>query len=321
MFRAIRHRLGELHELTVEGGSVHLDAALSDIYTSAEAAALAESDLAAVAAARGTVSGIVAERLRVPSLSTVERSLLEHMAATIPDAVADDPFEALLRDIGELSRDIYRDAWIPPRLELAWRRRHPRPNLPVRDPYALTASTYAAGSPTIEVSILVQRFGPAGYAAVPALLVHECVCHVAARQAGEVDNTSTFAEGFMDWVAGYFLEAWMALIDEGLANAALVHGYALRAILSETDSDASAARLEGSRGARDLAITLERDVGISHFEALARTARLGIELNVVDVPLPYKDAFIARIRRPADRHMVDALSDWVEGRVQAAELL
>jgi hypothetical protein len=234
-----------------------------------------------------------------------------------------DPIKSMLAGIESMARELYGDSWRSVSLSLAHVEQHPRRSS--SDPYAFTAVTFWRPTPAqaeVEVYIASEQFGPAAYAALPALLLHECICHVPARQ-DRVENTSEFAEGFLDWAAHYFLMRWMGALDPLLAPAARVHAEKLKNVLLSGGVDvvATAARMNGHRAADELLAWFEQHCGLGYEESLMRVARLAVELNQIDRPLDAKDHFVSQLSRPLPPHLEQILEQWVRGRASSDLLL
>ena len=120
-----------------------------------------------------------------------------------------DPFGVLFDDVRRRSKRVYGDRW-PAGTRLFFERIADRP-FP-GDRYWLSAITdLHLGRPTkppsVHLRIHPTRLNFATYGAIYAVLVHECVCHVAAHREPQ-RNESPFAEGFCDWAAQHLFERW-----------------------------------------------------------------------------------------------------------------
>jgi hypothetical protein len=172
----------------------------------------------------------------------------------------------------------------------------------------------------LQLVIYPAEFGPAAYAAIPALYVHECVCHAAAQQ-DKKDNLSTFAEGLTDWAAGFFFRQWVNLIDPELATAARQHGEALRQVLSQPTTAEGSARRIGHRAGDALRGWIEHTFDITPTEAEVKVAHLIVELDRTDRPLAVKDHFVSSLRQPFQPRFAEKLKGWMEGSVSGPDLL
>jgi len=102
-------------------------------------------------------------------------------------------------------------------LAVGWLNRHPlgqNPNGTFRDPYHVSARTrLLTGGASVGLDIHLDQFDFVSLLAVPAILVHELVCHAhaAVHPQDRADTSgSWWAEGFMDWTAHYFFERWLS---------------------------------------------------------------------------------------------------------------
>src|SRR5207237_2658109 len=130
---------------------------------------------------------------------------------------------------------------------------HPR-RIDIRDPYAVDAETRQADGAVVELQIHPESLGPATWAALPSLLVHECVCHAPARQGGKVKNTSLFAEAFMHWAARWLFVQWITVAAPEFAATASQHASGLWEILTPAFSDAGGSRARGWRAAEETTV-------------------------------------------------------------------
>jgi len=211
----------------------------------------------------------------------------------------------------------YGECWRPPQLSLGWLPTVPRPAV-ASDPYGVAAVTDRANGPPVELQIHPARLGPAAFAVIPYLLVHECVCHVPARYQGKANNASLFNEGLMDWAAKFFLEVWMPGIDPTLAQAALEHATQVDQVLLGPDTPEGAARRRGRRAADVLVMWLRTDRGRGLAEAKAWVAKLAVALNCFDEDLNRKDDFVLSLNRSWSVQLLSRLSA-VEGRRRPPE--
>jgi hypothetical protein len=236
-------------------------------------------------------------------------------------ALAHDPFQELLDKVITKASVVYAHSWRRASLSLGQIRRHPRPSNREQDPYAVTASTNTRmDAAEIELNIYPLEFGPAAYAVIPLLFVHECVCHVPAQQDRN-DNRSPFAEGFLDWVSIFFFEQWIALLDTELAPAARHHALQFSQILKGRRNPAWAARVRGHQAAETLTAWLQADMGRTLTEARVRVALLAVDLNQTSAPLAKKDLFISKLRWPFSQELKTMLVEWEVNDAPAAYLL
>ena len=264
------------------------------------------------------------EKLGLRQLDEATRELLEELRVLARCARGEDPLHMLFTGVSALAATLYGRSWRPPTLRVSHMRSHPRDAPLAADPYAVSARTPLCESDddaAVELMVFCSAFGPAAYAAVPILLIHECVCHVAARQ-DQVRNDSAFAEGLLDWAAYFFLDMWAGRIDRELSGAARQHALELRAVLTRrVDTAEGRARQLGHRAAETLRSWFEVEYGYDAHGAALRVSQLAVQLNLVDRPLLQKDHFVSRLSAPLPRDLERALRGWEEQRRDAATLL
>jgi hypothetical protein len=294
---------------------------IDKVHSTADAVSAAEtSDKAALLVAGRRILSFVHDLLMAGEYKDQQdRDVIADFAALAGGALPENPFRWLLGEVAERSAHVYGDAWIDPRLELRSWDRHPRPVAPL-DPYPVGGAKRGRED-SVVLRMWVPGFGPGAYCALLRLLAHECVCHVAARQRGVVKNTSTFAEGYMDWVTGYFVTRWLPQIDPSLAIAAEFHGDSFMAVLAEATTDESEARRVGTDAASELAVCFQVDAGLTYESAHAAVAALGVELNLVDERIERKDHFVSRLQPHVDETIVEGLLAWLRGDIGGAELI
>jgi len=258
------------------------------------------------------------------------RRLLGEIRGLLSTACATDPFEEIFRRVTEMARGIYRDDWRSASLKLALLGQPPRGGA---DPYRVTAATeWADGGDgaSVELGVHDEGFRPADFAALPMLIIHECVSHVPARQEGKVANDSTFAEGLLDWVAYDLHEQWAGTLDSVLAPAARLHASRLCFFLKQARSEEGSARRRGHRAAENLRSWFEQhDLAQQHFDGQVRSSelatmnvvRLATQLNVVDRPPSVKDNFVALLGWPFPPTVERALEAWLADEITAEALL
>ena len=324
VFHATRRTIGRLWELSEREPTVRR--LLLDLELSAREVSALDGDEAAVAArmlqAWCTVLGAALESPVVPP---VARRLFEDMQTAVRDRFTHcDPFTAMLEKVERHARALYGDAWRPTALSVLHCRSHPRRANPVHDPYAVTATI--VWPPTeegahIELHVYCEAFGPAAYAAVPMLLTHECVCHVAARQS-EAKADSAFAEGLLDWAAYYFLDAWAVKLDPEFGPTVRKHAQQLKTVLmSDAVSTEGLARRVGHDAAGHLQAWFEEQLMLSPEASRVQVARLAVELNTVDRPLAAKDNLVSRLGWPLPPDLHDALHSWADGAMSTEKFL
>ena len=289
LLAASAQMLAELHERSRSLGVVR--SAVDELYLAAQAASQLEDAAEAVEDARARWSDHLGRLLDPSGVATEDRDLLEDLRMDVAAASAEDPFQRLFDRVAERAREVYGALWREPTLDVGWLAAFPpRPTGP--DDFPVTATTLAG--PVVRLDVYAQGFGPAAYAALPSLFVHECVCHVPARQRGKVDNASPFAEGFVDWAASFFFRRWIYGIDNALAPAANEQAGPLDQVLTPASTSEGAARRRGRRAAdRVLGWLVER--GRARHEGEAFVAHLAVTLNTTDAALATKDHLVTRL--------------------------
>jgi hypothetical protein len=319
VFYAARTRLSELSDRINRDGVVLL--ALLGLETWAREVAARNLDDASTVTAVVTEWDVeLAQALSRTQLDAESRDFLVDLRELVRSTCCDDPFQQLFARIAALSSVVYGDAWRSATLQVGHIGRPPREG---RDPYAVTAVTpWPPDKSGMEVRLHIHpdRFGPAAFAALPMLLVHECVCHVAARQ-DRAANDSTFAEGLLDWVAYRYLEYWAVKLDRELAPAARKHAESLRVVLAGADTPEGWARRVGHHAAEYLRAWFEAECEHDPLESPLRVAQLAVELNKVDRSLADKDIFVSMLGPPVPPILGAALRKWESGELTAAELL
>jgi hypothetical protein len=322
VFHAIRARLGRLcemaHDAAVEAALSRLDEAVR------ECAGSAADDRAMVAAVvRRWVRAV--GRIRARQDPGAEAAiLLAELRKLARGASAEDPFAALFARVEAMASDLYGAAWRPATLTVAHLRKHPRGSDRSRDPYAVTALTpWPPEPPPAQIELLIydDGFGPAAYAAIPILLIHECVCHVAAGQE-KAKNDSQFAEGFLDWVGHHFLRIWAARLDPLSATATEEHAQRLGRMPFHGDTPRERmARSLGKQAAGDLLSWFQSECQMRRDEGCHRVAALAVELNRAKRPIADKDHFVSLLRLPFPPAVARKLRAWNEGLATPEELL
>jgi hypothetical protein len=254
------------------------------------------------------------------SISDTQRAVIDQVRTALCAMSGGDPLEELFGRIAQQASDLYGAAWRPAELSIAHSRSHPRGS---EDPYPVTGSTVWLDEPDtaeVELQIFVERFGPAAYAALPLILIHECVCHVPARQE-KVKNDSEFAEGLMDWAACYFHDNWAAKLDPEFAQAAWTHGDRLKALLLAGRSRESRARVAGHQAVGCLQVWLQDECQMSLEQSRSHIARLAVEMNIVNESIAAKDHFVTRLSRPFEPRLEEVLRAWVNREATTDDLL
>lgn len=322
VYHATRGALEHLAELAAS------DTAVGSVLLQLDRAATVCSDednddVALVAAVAQRWEAEIERTLGEGHLEPATEELLMQLRCLVRAASGEDPFRTLFYGIERHARALYGAAWRPTALAVAHRRTHPREADLGRDPYALTAFTPWPPDPhqaRVELRVFCDRFGPAAFAVLPILLIHEFVCHVPARQ-DKVNNDSEFAEGLLDWAAYYFHHQWASKVDRELAPAARTHADQLKSVLLTPKTAAARARKAGHAAAEKLVTWFEHDCGLSPEESRMRVAALAVALNQVERPLEIKDHFVSRIAYAVPPDLEEALRSWVANTAEPAQLL
>jgi hypothetical protein len=324
IFHATRRTIGRLCELADQEPAV--GRLLYDLELSAKAVSGQDGDAAAVASRMlRSWYAVLDTALESPVIAPAAKHLFEDMLTSLRDGVThDDPFTAMLQNVERHAQALYGDAWRPTVLSVFHSRSHPRRASPATDPYAVTATIVwppTAERADIELHVYCEKFGPAAYAAVPMLLTHECVCHVAACQA-EAKADSAFAEGLLDWAAYYFLDAWAVKLDPEFGPTVRKHAQQLKTVLMNDGlSTEGIARRVGHDAASYLQAWFEQSLTLSPEESRVRVAQLAVELNTVDRPLAAKDNLVSRLGWPLPPDLDEALRSWADGEMPTEKLL
>lgn len=254
----------------------------------------------------GTASGIAC----TAGLPEVEAHLMREVAGRLAGISSADPFGRLFGILCEQASVAYLGTWKTPHLELGWDPLHPRGR--AGDGYALSAKTLRSASPTIQVTLQPSAFGPAVWAALPRVLVHELVCHVGACDTSPPNNLSVFTEGLMDWAALYLLPRWCSTQLPELSHLVEAHRARVEMSFAPPGSATAEVRFVGAAVAHKLLedqLNSGRNVDLD--EAPARLTRLALGLNAATAPLEDKDelvrAFSSGRRGAGDSDVMAAL--------------
>jgi hypothetical protein len=233
------------------------------------------------------------------------------------------PISRMFETVCDRSSALYQNQWRPAELSIHFHQHHPRGKA---DPYALSGRTRATDElATVTIAPCAELLYAEAYAAIPSLLVHECICHVPAIPADDVDNRSPFAEGFLDYAAGVFHERWLKDLAVGFEYSALEHGQRYRSLLAEryevSGNPGWSARLVGRRIAARISLRAQRSLAMTKFAADTHVARLALELNVADAPLALKDLRIRQWEASSTAGLEVELEEFFGGGIGADDLL
>jgi hypothetical protein len=296
--------------------------AMSDFHSAANAAAdAAADDSGAVRQAAESWREDLQRRITRGGIEPEEGEFLvaiRRLAARATDA---DPFAALYDAVAERAAMAYKEAWPASELQVTSLIEHPRGSV-TGDPYALTAHTPPGIPAVVDLLIDPDGLGSATWAALPSVLVHECVCHVPARQGDEVMNTSPFAEGLTDWAASWFFGVWIAAIDADLAPAAREHAPTLVQLFTNPATPEGAARRRGRRAASRWAAWAANTDGFGQTAADAHVAASIVSLNVTEAPLADKDLLVTQLNAAGwDEALEEKLLSVLRHQAPPADLL
>ena len=249
-----------------------------------------------------------------------ETAVLDALCNACSAAQVADPFEALFETIAPCAAGLYDTDWPP--VALSTRR-----FASAGGAYGVSAFTLPASAANGPVEVVLRidpdAFGPKSYAAIPALLIHECVCHVATWMPvppPSPDNGSPFAEGFMDFAADYYRALWSSELG-ALAPIVEQHGQQLFAEIEQRGGPLSVGRRRGRHAAQVMKHQLVAQVGSTPAEASRLVARLAVELNVVPRPLAIKDRFVEHLPRSHHVALGGAVLLALKDLTPAADLL
>ena len=311
-----------LEEHQGEDGADELDLVMDAAWEAAKARAkTASSDEEALAQARADVVAAVDWRLtRLGANPTFER-LRDQVSAVGPS----DPLRQTFETLARLTADAYGSgAWRHPELSVEWVDGHPhRSRTAQLDPYHVDATTRSVRSrSTVELHVNVDGFDAASLMAVPALLVHELVCHVHARD-DRVQNEHPWSEGFVDFAAEELTPVFLGRLP--LPEVAEGHCKALRRHREpewRKQGHATARRLRKWLRLNDPVIRRIGDEHQAHAVACGAVVKLVIDLNVVQATIDEKWRTASRLAAIAtDRGMQRAVLGWRAGKQPVANLL
>jgi hypothetical protein len=294
LLQARAERLGMFSELA-GNGSVVVRNALDGLHLSVAGAGQAASDAAAIIAAEQGWQTRLEQALQTPDLSSDEIDLLQSLINSPATADPADPFDALYQGIDEYAAALYGGAW-PNTTSFSVSSLMAHPRQPPDD-YALTAQTkHTPRGVVVELHIQPDGFGPATFLTIPMVLAHECVCHVVAQSTGApVNNQSPFAEGLMDWAAGYHLRRWLPLLCPEMAAWATVYADLFSAAVVRVGHRRYSPRLVGWIAAGELVSQLVAIEKLERSAAESLVASLAIRMNLSGGSGDERDVVVQRI--------------------------
>jgi hypothetical protein len=323
----VRIRLADLFERALVAPVV--DAVLRRLAALADEVSAAESDSnRAVLAVLDEWRRVAHKAARRPNidpsdamlLSSVEWLLYRGIEAYTRRAI--NPLSDTFSRVVKLSGGAYGEQdWRRLRLEVQATIEHSGPPPSGPDPFAISVRTTLGPDPAVQLLVRPSGFGPADYAILPYMLIHECICRALARH-DVVGNGSVFAEGFMDWTAEYFYRLWLPHINGRIADFANRQMAAFREVRAGR-ADASHRRFGQLRATQlvDWISGVPSGPGKSRRVAMVKVANLALALNATNASRDVKDHFVSELRRNPTPALARRLMDWVEGRLQPADLL
>ena len=273
-------------------------------------------------------------------------TVLRKVVEGVSQLPSDDPLGVWYHELSDVSATLYGDTWCHVPLVVDRQASHPGRTTHGRDDYAMTLVTKpltvedgldkdlepkpGTPPPKIVLNLYTNTCGPETFAALPRGIFHELICHVGARHLetrDQDDNESIFAEGFMDWAAGYFFDAWSQRVSLSLGAAARYHGQQMMRAAAERSREGRA-REEGLQAAENLVgwiSNLEsgqfRNLMKPH-AAQAKVAKLAILVNQSQRPLPLKEEFVRALLGPEmPQQFVRNILDWLNECRDISEFL
>jgi hypothetical protein len=328
---AARARLEQLNSLS---HVTEVQSALSGLNLKAKEAARARDD-------NGTAVRQTADRWRDQLMTLINglpgdlpagadaaraKAVLDKVYELCATAADEDPirnlFDVLECGARKTYEAVYTGAWRQATLSLS-----ALPALPYAEggqhPYGIAASCDVAEA-MVELHIFPDGLGPAAFAALPRLISHECVCHVAARQTDNISiSTSVFAEGFMDWTAKtLFEDVWIDALDCDFAPAAKQHARQIEEFLAPRLTRGGATRRAGWRAADTAVAWYANAAPTPSSAARIAVAILAVHLNTVEAPLRKKNDLVERLEdNPYEQPFADLLKATLKDPSRAADLL
>lgn len=227
------------------------------------------------------------------------------------DRQAVDPLAQLFGEICRHCAKLY-PAWQEPQLVVKAILVNPAAPT-AADPYSFTASTEVDpkdGRIRVNLKICLRDFGPESFAALPRVLVHECVAHVPSGHAHtDSDAQSVFAEGWMDFAAEYYFRRWMSEIDDQLERAALHHGRLMSEVMPLRGTEGPA-RTEGHVSAAKLSAWFEQYGPEGCGDRMV--ARLAVKINASAKSLDEKTALARQVLGGVSDPLSEALLSWAK---------
>ncbi len=205
-------------------------------------------------------------------------------------------------------------------MSVAWADQHPlawdpEPLRESPDPYYVNAATriLTADAAEVELQINLEGFDARSLLSVPTLIAHELVSHV---HGDDLETFSIWADGFMDWVARYYLYVEWHIDGELPRGLCLEHGRGV----SECRMNAS--RRRAHRHAANLVSWMSSEYSMPIRSAYLFVAQLGLQLNATPEPVYRKDEFAEELGGlEHDKHLQQRIRSWDRGHGRASDLL
>ena len=268
--------------------------------------------------AMATWIGYLDRRLGRTDLSEPELITLSAVRAGCNDPL-DNPIQAIFDFVARRAGLLYDKAWPNVRFRVARLGEHPREG---RDPFGISGLTMADQQRAeVRLQLHLPSLGPRLFAAIPACLVHECICHVASPRFPRADNESMFAEGFMDWAASFYLRDWEADLPSGLSAVAALEEQELQSVWRQSTSGAAIMRQGGRQAAALLATALQRHHDHSREDAHATVASFAVQMNLVEASLAVKDRWVSELPPSDQSPLAATLLNALKGLIAPADLL
>jgi hypothetical protein len=239
-------------------------------------------------------------------------TVLEAVRRRLDDTPTESaPIDALFERVVDRCRGLYGETrWADPTLELDEEYRH---SASWDDSYGVSAQTPGARSETphrrVQVSFDPLHFGPATYAALAYLLIHECVCHAGSGHQG-ADLESPFAEGFLDYAARHLLPVWVDQVAPEFPAAALRHGLRFADVVLHRRG-MSPARSVGLNAASTVENWFQRRRGWDRERCRRQVTHLAVELNQSSLELSVKETFVSLLFGEPSPELGDALDEYL----------
>lgn len=281
------------------------------------------NDAAAAELRAGLIEGLRSADLKDKDEIDLRDSLLSALRIEEPSPT-DDPFRIIFEKAKVSAQSLYGDDWpvgVRCRCQAIENELLPRSGFWVNAVTSLDIDDPTV-PPTVRLRINPENLNIKTYAALYAICVHECFCHVPAHRVAH-DNESLFAEGFCDWGARKLFDRWLTELDPSLRGAARKFGEELwvRSTTKEDGNPYWDRRSIGHEAAERVKDMFIAD-GASLYEAECLVIRLARELVVADADLESKNTFVSNIGCLSfNEDLRRRLRGWCGGLANAKSLL